>query len=183
MSIIKDVFFGGAEKKAAQAQTDALERGQDFTREGVEQARTDVMNFIPQGQQRAQQGFQQALDVFSQSLPQQAQAFTGGNVAAQQALLAGLPQMQSAILGGQIQPLNIQPFQAQPDFGFANQNIMQALPQAQQPQPQPNASGLLGGSLGSGAISTFDLPSLLSGISPPSLGGGVQRPGFTRQEF
>ena len=125
MSIIKDTFFGGAEKKAAKAQQKALEQSQAFTREGVEQARSDIMDLFPKAQRTAQQGFQGALDVFAETLPQQAQAFTGGNVAAQQALLAGLPHQQAAILGGQaaLQPLNIQPFQLQPDFSFAQQQI------------------------------------------------------------
>ncbi len=134
MSIIKDTFFGGAEKQAATAQTKALEQAQTFTREGVAQARGDIQELFPQAQQDLQQGFQGALDVFAQTIPQQTAAFAGGNVAAQQALLAGLPQQQAAILGGQaaLQPLNIQPFQFQPDLSFAQQT----LPQIQQAQEQ-----------------------------------------------
>lgn len=134
MSIIKDTFFGGAEKKAAKAIEKNLEKSQAFTREGVAQARGEIQELFPQAQQDLQQGFQGALDVFAQTIPQQTAAFTGGNVAAQQALLAGLPQQQAAILGGQaaLQPLNIQPFQFQPDLSFAQQT----LPQIKQAQEQ-----------------------------------------------
>lgn len=157
MSFITDTFFGGAEKKAAKAQTRALEQAQVFTREGVAQARSDVNELFPQARQDLQQGFQSALDVFGQTIPQQVEAFTGGNVAAQQALLSGLPQQQAAILGGQsaLQPLNVQPFQFQPDLSFAQQ----VLPQIQADQEEADrvaASMGTGPSLGGGS---FNIPS------------------------
>lgn len=113
MSFIKDTFFGGAEKKAAAAQTKAFEQAQVFTRQGVEQARQDLFKLFPAARQNIQQGFQGALDVFGQALPAQTQAFQQGNVAAQQAILAGLPQQQQAILGGQVDFSQLQPFQQQ----------------------------------------------------------------------
>lgn len=154
MSIIKDTFFGGAEKKAARAQQQNLEQAQQITREAANQARGDIMNLFPQSQDSARQGFQGALSVFNQTLPQQAQALTGGNVAAQNALLAGLPAMQAAILGTPMPELNLQPFQFQPNFDFANQNITSPREnqtqetQTQQPTMQVNpfgTSGVLGG--------------------------------------
>ena len=126
MSIIKDTFFGGAEKKAAKAQTKALEQGQQFTREATEQARSDVNRLFPQAQLTGQQGFQAALDVFGQSLPAQANTFQQGNVGAQQAILAGLPQMQNALFGNQVDFSQMQPFEMQtPDLGFFNQQLPQ----------------------------------------------------------
>lgn len=143
MSIIKDTFFGGAEKKAAKAQQKSLEQGQDFIREGVKEGREAINLFGPQAIQSGQQGFQAALDVFGQSLPAQTQVFQGGNVAAQRALLAGLPQIQNAILGGQIDLSGLQPFQQQlPDLSFFSQQI------PTQNQPQPEVSNLLGGNAG-----------------------------------
>lgn len=137
MSIIKDTFFGGAEKKAAQAQQQGLEQAQRISQQAAAQARGDIMNLFPQAQQTGRQGFQQALDVFSQTLPQQTQAFTSGNVAAQNALLAGLPAMQSAILGTPSQPLDLQAFQFQPDLSFANQTLA-SLQNQEQNQGQAN---------------------------------------------
>lgn len=148
MSVIKDTFFGGAEKKAARAQEQSLKEAQAITREGIEQARGDIMRLFPQSQTSATQGFQGALDVFNQALPQQAQALTGGNVAAQNALLAGLPSMQAAILGTPMPELNLQPFQFQPNFDFANQTIptqqAQTQQQPQQPTMQSNPFGTTG---------------------------------------
>jgi len=122
---VKNTFLGGAEKDAAKQQQKALEQAQTFTREGIAQARGDILKLFPQAQEASRMGFQGALDVFGQTIPQQAQAFQGGNVAAQQALLAGLPQQQAAILGQQaaLQPLNVQPFSFQPDFSFAQQQL------------------------------------------------------------
>ena len=117
MGFVKDTFFGGASKKAAQAAQAGLESGQEFIRTGTEEARQDLFRLFPQAQQSAQQGFQGGLDVFGQALPQQAQAFQSGNIAAQQALLAGQPQFQNAILGLPTQ--QFQPQQAAaPDLSF-----------------------------------------------------------------
>lgn len=134
MSFIKDTFFGGAEKKAAQAQTDALTQGQEFVKQGVEQARSDALPLFNAAQQNAQQGFQGALDIFGQTVPQQLQAFQGGNVGAQSALLSGLGQQQAAILGQQLDPNALQAqtlqlpdpstFQQQlPDFTSINEAL------------------------------------------------------------
>lgn len=143
MTIIKDTFFGGAEKKASQAQVKSLEEGQRLTSEGKAAAEADLNRLFPQAGQALQSGFQGALDVFGQSLPQQTQAFQAGNVAAQNTLLASLPQFRNAILG---QPVDFSGFQAfegaTPNFGFANQQIQAQnqpiQPQViQEPQPQP----------------------------------------------
>jgi hypothetical protein len=131
MSIIKDTFFGGAEKKAAKAQQQGIERGIDETRRATEEARQAVTPLFGQARQDLNQGFQGALDVFSQSLPAQMQTFQQGNVGAQEQLLAGLPQFQNAILGNQIDFSQLQPAQVQtPDLGF----FQQTLPQIQQQQ-------------------------------------------------
>jgi hypothetical protein len=126
MSFITDTFFGGAEKKAAKAQEEGLERSQEFVQAGTEQARQDLFKLFPAAQQNVQQGFQGALDVFGQALPAQAQTFQAGNVAAQQQLLSGLPQFQNAILGGNIDFSQLQPTQLQrPDLGFFQQQLPQ----------------------------------------------------------
>ena len=159
--IITDTFFGGAEKKAAKAQTAAIREGQEITKEATEQARKDVMNLYPQARQDALGGFQGALDVFNQALPQQASLFQQGNVGAQQALLAGLPQIQNAILGGEIDYSGFQPtVMQQPDFSFANQNIM--------PAAQPNPADVLS-PFSQGAASNAQ--SL--GVNPYFSGGGI----------
>lgn len=124
MSIIKDTFFGGAEKKAAKAQQKGIERGVEATERATAEAKASVLPLFGQARNDLQQGFQGALDVFSQSLPAQVQAFQGGNVAAQQQLLAGLPQFQNAILGGNIDYSQLQPTQVQtPDLGFFSQRL------------------------------------------------------------
>lgn len=127
--IVKTVtgaFFGGAEKDAAKAQTQALEQGQQITKESAAQARADLFKLFPAAQQNVQQGFQGALDVFGQSLPAQLQAFQGGNVAAQEQLISGLPQFQNAILGGNVDFSQFQPTQLQqPDLSFFQQQLAQ----------------------------------------------------------
>lgn len=124
MSIIKDTFFGGAEKKAAKAQQKGIEKGIASTQAATAQARQDLGALFPQARQDLQQGFQGALDVFQSVVPQQSNIFQQGNIGAQQAILAGLPQFQNAILGGQIDYGAFQPSQQfQPDFSFLNQNI------------------------------------------------------------
>ena len=130
MSWVKDTFFGGAEKKAARAQQEHLKEAQAITKEGIAEARGDINRLFPEAQLAAKQGFQGAMDVFGQALPQQANLFQQGNVGAQQALMAGLPQQMNAILGGQVDLSGLQPVQLQqPDFSFAQQNIM--------PPPEP----------------------------------------------
>lgn len=141
MSIIKDTFFGGAEKDAARQQQYSLEKGQDFIREGVAQGREDINRLYPQAQNMTMQGFQGAMDVFNQSIPQQLQAFQQGNMGAQNALLSGAPQFQNAILGGpvdysqmQAQQLNMPNINYQmPDFLGAQQQQQVEQPQAQSP--------------------------------------------------
>lgn len=152
MSVIKDTFFGGAEKKAAKAQQKGIEAGIEATKEATQQARGDLMNLFPAAQQNIQQGFQGALDVFGQSLPAQTNVFQQGNVGAQQALLSGLPQMQNAILGGQIDLSGLQPFQVQqPDLSFFQQQLPQFQTGFEQPvqappqRPQQIADLLAGG--------------------------------------
>jgi hypothetical protein len=129
MSIIKDVFFGGAEKKAAKAQQAGIEAGIDATQQATAQARSDLFDIFPQAQQTAQQGFQGALDVFSQSAPAQLDVFQQGNMNAQNAILAGMPQIQNALFGNQVDYSAFQPSSIQsPDLGF----LSQTLPQIQQ---------------------------------------------------
>jgi len=141
MSIIKDTFFGGAEKKAAKAQQQGIERGIDETRRATEEARQAVIPLFGQARQEANQGFQGALDVFAQSLPAQMQTFQQGNVGAQEQLLAGLPQFQNAILGNQIDFSQLQPAQVQtPDLGF----FQQTLPEVQRQQQNEAMNGGLG---------------------------------------
>ena len=134
MSIIKDTFFGGAEKKAAKAQTKGIERGIQATERATREAKAAAIPLFGQARQDIQQGFQGALDVFGQSLPAQVQAFQGGNVGAQEQLLAGLPLFQNAILGGQVDFSQLQPTQVQtPDLGFFQQQLPSTV-QAQQPE-------------------------------------------------
>jgi len=135
MSIIKDTFFGGAEKKAAKAQQAGIEKGIQATQQSTEQARNDLFKLYPAAQQNLQQGFQGALDVFGQSLPAQTQVFQQGNVGAQQQLLAGLPQIQNALLGGAIDYSQFQPVSLQPDISFAQQQLPEFV-NPYQPQPQ-----------------------------------------------
>jgi len=138
MSIITDTFFGGAEKKAAKAQTKGIEKGIAATKESTAQARADAIPLFGAAQQNLQQGFQGALDVFGQTIPGQGDVFQQGNLGAQQQLLAGLPQIQNALLGGQVDFSQLQPTQINADFGFAQQQ----LPQFVNPfAPQPQAMG------------------------------------------
>ena len=150
---IEKTFFGGAERDAAKVSQRGIERGQDFIRQGTQEARTDIKNIFPLAQQALQGGFQGAANIFGQAIPQQADVFQQGNVAAQQQIAQGLPQFQNAILGrpvdfGQFKPVTLQ----QPDFSFLqNQQFQTQNPFAPQPQaigPQPqNALGGFGGQL------------------------------------
>ena len=124
MTIVKDTFFGGAEKKAAKAQQKGIERGIEATEKATKEAREAAIPLFGQARQDLQQGFQGALDVFGQALPAQTQAFQQGNIGAQQQLLAGLPQFQNAILGGQVDFSQLQPVQVQtPNLGFFQQRL------------------------------------------------------------
>ena len=140
MTIIKDTFFGGAEKKAAQAQERGIERGIQATERAAAQARGDLFNLFPQARQDVMQGFQGALDVFGQTIPQQTQAFQQGNVGAQQALLAGLPQIQNALLGMPVDFSGFNPLSINVDTGFASQNLGQ-VPLAPVEVTTPNIQG------------------------------------------
>jgi len=154
MGLLSDIvgsFTGSTGRDAAKAQIKAGEKGQEFVRENIQQARTDAQSLFGQGQEARQQGFQGALDLFSQSLPAQAQAFNQGNVVARQSLLAGLPQFQNAILGGQVDfgaltPRNFQ----NPDLSFFSQQLPQLSVQDQTfgQQVEPDFSGQLGVNLG-----------------------------------
>jgi len=146
VNTVKNVFGGGAEKDAAKAQQAGIEAGQQFIREGVEQARGDIENIFPFAQQALQGGFQGAADIFGQAIPQQANVFQQGNLAAQQQIAQGLPQFQNAILGNQVDFSQFQPVQLQqPDFSFLqNQQFQTQNPFAQPEQivgPQPPQFG------------------------------------------
>lgn len=152
--IIKDTFFGGAEKEAAKKQERSLVEAQNLTRQGTQQATADANRLFANAQQAGQQGFQGALDTFNQFVPQQQQAFQGGNVAAQQQILAGLPQIQNALFGNQVDLSGLQAFNPQqPDMSFLNQqlpftqqqqaNNVQGPIQASLAPPQPR--NILGG--------------------------------------
>jgi hypothetical protein len=124
MSVIKDTFFGGAEKKAAKSQQKGIEKGIQATERATREAREAAIPLFGKARRDLQQGFQGALDVFGQSLPAQVQTFQGGNVGAQEQLLAGLPQFQNAILGNQIDFSQLQPTQVQtPDLSFFQQRL------------------------------------------------------------
>ena len=123
MSIIKDTFFGGAEKKAAKAQQKGIESGIRATEQATTRARKDLGELFPQARQDVQRGFQGALDVFGQSLPAQTQAFQQGNVGAQQTLINALPQIQNAILGGQVDLSSFQPQKVDVDTSFFQQDL------------------------------------------------------------
>jgi hypothetical protein len=177
MSIIKDTFFGGAEKDAAKQQQYHLEQGQDLIREGVAQGREDINRLYPQAQNMTAQGFQGAMDVFNQSIPQQMQAFQQGNMGAQNALLAGAPQFQNAILGGpvdysqmQAQKLNMPQMNYQmPDF-FA-QPTQPNVQELTANQPMQFPQGL------SGMLSMYGSNGRMGGgmnTGPLSIGGGFR---------
>ena len=150
MGFIRDNFLGGAEKRAAGKEVEGIEAGQDFIRQGVEQARGDIQSIFPQAQQALQSGTQGALNIFGQAIPQQANVFQQGNVAAQQQIAAGLPQFQNAILGRPVDFSQFQPTQLQqPDFSFLQAQLPQAQNPFATPTPDPATVGPIpfGGSL------------------------------------
>lgn len=149
---VKDVFGGGAEEKAAKKQVEAIEQGQQITRQSAAEARSDLLRLFPAAQQNVQQGFQGALDVFGQSLPAQTGVFTQGNIGAQQALIAGLPQFQNAILGGNVDLSGFQPVAIQqPDLSFFQQQLSQPVdPFAPQPVSQEGFGPAVPGRIQSG---------------------------------
>lgn len=162
MSWVKDTFFGGAEKDAAEQQMKAYEQGQDIIQENIQQARSDIMNLFPAAEQNLLAGAGAALDVFNQITPAQAQMFQQGNVGAQNVLAGALPQMQNAILGGQVDYSFMQPQQFNiPTFNYAMpefQTSQAALNQAAQPTPVTGIGPVLGGSGGAfGANNRYPL--------------------------
>jgi|TARA_R110000823_G_scaffold19034_1_gene59059 hypothetical protein len=161
MSIIKDTFFGGAEKKAAEAQERGLDRSIEEFAKGTKQAREDVMSLYPSAENNLQAGAQGALDVMGQFLPQQADVFQQGNMNAQSQIAGGLPQIQNALMGGAIDYSQFQPKQVNYDPSVFSQQLpeMQTTEQALAPEaqiygPQPagqfNPNNFLGGRFGAG---------------------------------
>ncbi len=145
------VFFGGAEKKAAKKEQKGIEAGQEFIKQGTQEARQDIRNIFPAAQQALQGGFQGASNIFGQAIPQQANVFQQGNLAAQQQIAQGLPQFQNAILGSPVDFSQFQPTQLQqPDFSFLqNQQFQTQNPFAPPPQtmgPEQN-NNVFGGPL------------------------------------
>lgn len=148
MSWVSDNVFGGAAKDAAKQQTRALEEAQAITREGIEQARGEIMGLFPTAQQNMLTGASSALDVFNQTAPQQMQLAQQGNVNAQQALLAGLPQMQNALLGNAIDYSGLQAQQqtlpqmnySMPQFDMGQQAQQ---PNVSQPQNQVDTQAIM----------------------------------------
>ena len=137
-----------ASKKAASATKSAAKTAADQTSQSANQARADLFKLFPAAQQNAQQGFQGALDVFGQSLPAQTNVFQQGNLGAQQAILQGLPQIQNALLGNQVDLSQLQPFQVQqPDLGFFQQQLPQAVDPFAPPPPVTNQQMGFGGLL------------------------------------
>lgn len=158
MSIIKDTFFGGAEKKAAKAVVQSNKEAQQILKENMAEAKGEAIPLFQGAEKNLLGGFQGALDVFGQSLPAQTQAFRQGNVNAQQQLLAGMPQFQNALMGNQVDYRAFQPqsvdtsnlgfFQQQlPQFQTMEQSLNLNKPQVQQQvhQPRFDARSMLGG--------------------------------------
>lgn len=170
--IIKDTFFGGAEKKAAKQQQAGIEKGLKANEKAIAQAREDIFKLYPAAQQNAQMGFQGAMDIFGQTIPQQGQVFQAGNIGAQEQLLQGLGLSQNALLGGQVDLSQLQPTRINADFGFAQQQLPQYIDPYAPPAPttpagvpdvgNPDFTGpvinpeqhanLLGGQMGSGQM-------------------------------
>lgn len=125
MSKVTDSFFGGAERKAGKKMSEAARRGQDFIREGTEQARGDIMPLFDASQQNRQMGAQAALDIFGAAVPEQARLFGLGNVGAQQVLGQGAQQYQNAILGNPVNYSFARPQQIQPDLSFMQNQLPQ----------------------------------------------------------
>jgi hypothetical protein len=141
MNIIKDTFFGGAEKKAAAAQERGLDRSIEEFAKGTEKARSDVMSLYPSAENNLKQGAQGALDVMGQFLPQQANVFQQGNMNAQNQISAGLPQIQNALMGGAVDYSQFQPQQINYDQSIFSQQLpeMQTSQQALNPEPSMNS--------------------------------------------
>ena len=165
--IIKDTFFGGAEKEAAKRETEAIERGQDIIQENVAEARRVSRELIPRAQQTQRLGAQSALDILGPGFAQQLGAFQQGNILGQQTTAGALPQIQAAILGQPVDFSGLQPQQVQTDTGFL-QNVQlpqfprqQAQQQQQQQAPQLGSNlstqlqDLLRGNAGGGLLSNF----------------------------
>jgi len=125
MGFIKDTFFGGAEKKAAQNQVDAAREAQQISRQYYDDARksimdlmgpsySNIMNAYQGASQLIGQGKLNASDILRQSFQNSNQIIQSGNDAAINAILGGPSQMQL-------------PQQAQ-GFGLPPQRMMQSQP-------------------------------------------------------
>lgn len=144
MGIIKDTLFGGAEKKAAQAQSAAADKAMAITKEGVTEAKNALNEMSPLAMSMLGGTAQQGLDLMAAGAPQAAELMQSGNVGAQDQLASALPLIQAALMG---QPIDFSKIQSQklklPDMGFLKQklpnsiNVPQPVAQ-QQPTQQPN---------------------------------------------
>ena len=170
MGIINDVLFGGAEKKAAQAQANATKESMQITKEGVQEAKNALNEISPLALQMLGGSAQQGIDLLGAATQSQANLAQEGNVKAQEQIANSLPMIQAALMGT---PLDFSKMQATklqlPNMGFLNQKVSPNIniPQQQQPMQQPAQTPFnrVGGSQG------FDIQKLLSGI-----GFGSQSP-------
>lgn len=143
MSKIKDVFFGGAEKRAGRKETEALRRAQDTVIAQTKKAEGTAQTLFGAADENLRLGQQGALDVFGQFVPQQLGAFQAGNVGAQEALIQGQDRFRNATLGLPQGPAQ-QAVQLPVDTSFAQQQ----LPQFQTSEQALNPAPALGSQMG-----------------------------------
>lgn len=191
MSIIKDTFFGGAEKDAARAQERALKDSQAFIREGIADATQAVNSAFPLAMDMQNAGFSGALGMLGDTIGAQGDALQQGSMQAQNTIAGALPAMNAAILGNAAAATDTSFLQPKENTAFNSglfnrslpdilQSYTQQDPVSQQPNvPAPNITQpFIGPIQGFGGIGGFtggmnNNASLAALLSQMPANGGV----------
>lgn len=170
MGIINDMLFGGAEKKAAQAQANATKESMQITKEGVQEAKNALNEMNPLALQMLGGSAQQGIDLLGAATQGQANVSQEGNVKAQEQIANSLPMIQAALMGQPLDFSQIKPTKLQmPNMSFLNQKISPAIniPQQTQAQPAQNQFNRVGGNQAFGSfmnVPGLNFQNVLSGI-------------------
>ena len=184
MGFITDTLFGGAEKKAAQAQANATKESMQITKEGVQEAKNALNEISPLALQMLGGSAQQGIDLLGAATQNQANLAQEGNVKAQEQIANSLPMIQAALMG---QPLDFSKMQATklqlPNMGFLNQKVSPSINIPQQQAPvanSPTQFDRVGQNSGYGNFMGVDIGKLLSGVG---FGGSGQNPVSARVAY
>lgn len=148
MGWVKDNFFGGAQKDAAKRQQYNYEQAQGQIKEGVDQARKDILGIFPQQYTNLIDAYSKGADLITQGKTSSANILQNAFNQSNQTLQGGNQQVLSALLGGQPQMQLPQQFAGGLRSGFGNalRDVNEPMP-ATQALSQPTGLGSVGNQL------------------------------------